>query len=1334
VVFYEPGSSGEDQTWDFRTLKLIDDAYVVHYFTRDDWKIIGAENGKLSFLRVHGDSLWIGGYETSSHLVKYHQQGLLLRFPLAYGVDSQGRYAGRGKHHDRLESTVTGEIHTIADATGSVILPGNDTLSSVIRVHIRKVEHLRHLPISSEFTIDRPANDSLFAAIEPEILTTDTYQWYEEGYRYPVFETIETYREGSPERLLLSRDAYFYHPAEQAYLPEDAANQVVLERKQTARRIKMIEKESVILSFTYTNGTSVYFDDIQYYDGLGRPVETVQKQYTPTSKDLVGRTEYDGYGREYKQWLPAPNTKSDGTYNGVSASFYGDTYPYSETVYEQSPLNRVQNQYGPGVNWRNAGRKVTIEYMANKSGDAALNCPNFSSTAAGSFIKSTDYATGLVYVTKTTDEDGYVSYEFKDKLGKLLLQRRMDGSIKYDTNYVYDTAGNLVYVLPPNVSDALTGAQTYNYWATYNSIYLPNYVYSYTYDERNRKADVVIPGVDVENLIYDSADRLVMDQTPAIQIPNGKGGRGWLFNKYDVFGRVILSGIYTGDDAGAKDANGRAYDMKVKYKTILSKESVSSSANDYHYTWNTFPALSQTEVTHVNFYDNYTYATDNADNSGSLVYLAKAGYGTQYSSAQGLLTGSWDKLSDGSGWIKTAYYYDAFGNLVQKRSTNNKSGYDYEYYLYNANNQATKKYTEHAALGQSQITEEYTYSYDARLRLTTVNYKFNGGAGVDIAAYQYDDVGRMKEKKTGDGTEIASFKYNVRSWETEQAGQRFSENLYYESGNPKSGGSLYYGGNLSAWTWKAEPSMTTIRGYSFKYNAMGWLTDAVYGESANLSTGTLRYDEYFTYNTDKLGNIKTLKRYGLKDNGAYGLIDDVNVTEYYGNMVRKVTDAAGNQSSSDVMEFKYNSDPVNDVHYSYYSSGALMNDYHRRICMIKYNYLSLPQSVQFRRGDRIEYVYDASGEKRQVTRKVSNRDLNYAYWSQSVPATTDFDASKTVTTNYFGNKVYVNNQLKYVLTEEGYIEKTTGSTTFTPYYYLDDHLGSHRIVMDANGTVKQVNSYYPSGTSMAERRTDQGVQPYKFGGKELDRTNTMDSYDFEARTYDPTLMRFTRTDPMAEKYYSTSPFAYAGNNPVSNVDPTGLTDYKINENGYIYDNSSLWDKIKRIFTGPDKTDKLIASNGNTLTMKAGTMTDFVDMKNNEGVTVGQSFKIESSDIAEQVHEFLSENLKKEYGVVNDIKNGIIANTITTSFKENGNDAATIAQNLLQSGANILRITHNHPSGTIQSPSPDDKSAVQHFNTHFPQNYIEWRIYNPEAKKYIYYNENGIIKTVPKKQY
>ena len=96
-----------------------------------------------------------------------------------------------------------------------------------------------------------------------------------------------------------------------------------------------------------------------------------------------------------------------------------------------------------------------------------------------------------------------------------------------------------------------------------------------------------------------------------------------------------------------------------------------------------------------------------------------------------------------------------------------------------------------------------------------------------------------------------------------------------------------------------------------------------------------------------------------------------------------------------------------------------------------------------------------------------------------------------------------------------------------------------RIVMDASGNVKQVNNYYPSGTLMAERRTDQGVQPYKFGGKELDRTFGLDFYDFDARQFDPTLMRFTRPDPLAGKYYRISPYVYCMNNPVKYIDKDG---------------------------------------------------------------------------------------------------------------------------------------------------------------------------------------------------
>ena len=251
VAFIESGKTGENQTWDFSKILLSDDVITVNYFNRaGDFKIIGAEKGKLSFLNVSGDSLMLSGYENPNTLVRYSKPGLLLHFPIEYRAVSQGRFEGRGKHHDRLESIVSGEIHTAADASGIIILPGNDTLYNVIRLHIRKTETSRFIPLSYEFNIDEQADESLFSDSEPQIIITDTYQWYEEGYRYPVFETIETYRKSTARKKLIDRSAYFYHPAEQGNLPEDKPNQVALERKAAARNAKLLEKAGNIISFT----------------------------------------------------------------------------------------------------------------------------------------------------------------------------------------------------------------------------------------------------------------------------------------------------------------------------------------------------------------------------------------------------------------------------------------------------------------------------------------------------------------------------------------------------------------------------------------------------------------------------------------------------------------------------------------------------------------------------------------------------------------------------------------------------------------------------------------------------------------------------------------------------------------------------------------------------------------------------------------------------------------------------------------------------------------------------------------------------------------------------
>ena len=66
---------------------------------------------------------------------------------------------------------------------------------------------------------------------------------------------------------------------------------------------------------------------------------------------------------------------------------------------------------------------------------------------------------------------------------------------------------------------------------------------------------------------------------------------------------------------------------------------------------------------------------------------------------------------------------------------------------------------------------------------------------------------------------------------------------------------------------------------------------------------------------------------------------------------------------------------------------------------------------------------------------------------------------------------------------------------------------------------------------------------------ELDRSYGLDAYDFEARPYNPVLMRFTGFDPLASKYPAMSPFAYCMNNPVRYIDPLGMDTVHVLDQG-----------------------------------------------------------------------------------------------------------------------------------------------------------------------------------------
>lgn len=173
----------------------------------------------------------------------------------------------------------------------------------------------------------------------------------------------------------------------------------------------------------------------------------------------------------------------------------------------------------------------------------------------------------------------------------------------------------------------------------------------------------------------------------------------------------------------------------------------------------------------------------------------------------------------------------------------------------------------------------------------------------------------------------------------------------------------------------------------------------------------------------------------------------------------------------------------------------------------------------------------------------------------------------TLTTrDYCGNYIYRNGTLERILTPTGYIE---GDTL---HHYIKDYQGNVRCVVRHDGTLVESNEYYPYGGLFSATAS---TQPYKYGAKELDRTNGLDLYDSEARWYDSLLGRTTTMDPLAEKYYSLSPYLWCAGNPVKFVDKVGKQPVKyIDDNGVKHIDWSIVVMVKAL--SPYASEKTIA--------------------------------------------------------------------------------------------------------------------------------------------------------------
>ncbi len=881
-----------------------------------------------------------------------------------------------------------------------------------------------------------------------------------------------------------------------------------------------------------------------YYDGFERPVQIIALKGSPSQKDVIQVKGYNNLGLQTTSYLPYQDGSAAGNYRSAAitgqAAFYNngngdkvsdDTMPYSQAVFENSPLRRllVAGSVGNGFQPNQHGK--IFGQRPNQSDDQIVRWSQGGNDEGF-------YAENSLWMVLSTDEDGHQSANFTDAEGKIVLKRTfvnelVNGSIEnhFDTYYVYNEAGGLIWTVPPKAVSFMNR----NPGTNLNTSEVKKLLFSYVYDEKGRIVEKNVPAASVIYTIYDPLNRPVL-----IQDGNLRGMGQWNYIKYDLRGRVISQGIYT-DGVHITRVDMQNYVNGLDYSQNYYEKRSSDGSTGY-YTNVVFPNTNLQDLAY-SYFDNYDI-DHNGINDYNYIIQGLNSEAQATSLTRGLLTMVRKRAIGGSlanTWLTSVQFYDKAGNIIQTVGNSQLNA--------NVTNSNTivpdftgqvlrKKIVQYSSGGGTSVLTEY--SYDHRGRLLAVNQQYNSDPMIKISGYEYNEIGQLVDRKlhsTNGGAswlQSIDYRYNISGRMTsinnsslgindknDDGNDLFGMEIRYEQPEAALGSSGYYNGFISAVKW-ATYGNANQRAYRFEYDSDLRLKNAYFAQgpigtdSWNNLSG---YDEK-NISYDQNGNILSLSRNALVNNAATP-VDELNFN-YDGNQLINLSD--GNGGNYNQIGFKNLTGSTTG--YSYTQSGNLTEDPKKGISLT-YNILDKTDRITINtaNGRYIDYSYDAMG-------KVLRKQV--------------FDNNISVKiTDYVEDFVYENGQLGYFAMPEGRVRNTGGG--LKPEYMIKDYLGNVRVSFEEqNGvaSLRQENSYYPFGLIMTGSNvatpTSANVNLYNAGSEwQNDFSDLPDYYSTFYRNYDPSIGRFVGVDPKAELMFSNTPYNYSGNNPIIFNDPLG---------------------------------------------------------------------------------------------------------------------------------------------------------------------------------------------------
>ena len=891
---------------------------------------------------------------------------------------------------------------------------------------------------------------------------------------------------------------------------------------------------------------------IQYFDGLSRPLQTVQAKGSPTGKDVVQPFAFDQFSRDSLTYLPYTSTTGTvgayqtnaltgtGGYSGsaqyqfyqqAGKGYINTTYPYSAVSFEHSSLNRAVEKGAAGSVWQlstsgvsGGGHTIKVSYATNNnltwaadsvnSRQVALYRVTINADQSRTLVRTNNtavYDTSQLYVTIIKDENcisgraGSVE-EYKDFEGHVVLKRNYNYKNSalevLSTYYVYDDLGNLAFVIPP--------AANGDAGATISSTTLNNLCYQYRYDQRNRLTQKKIPGKGWEFVIYNTLDQVVMtqDANQRNQTP-----QTWTATKYDVLSRVIITALYKSPGTVAdtsKNSPNMTWlnSLQGYYNATTNPKWENRSNSDPSGYDNLSDPNYQSPLIYltINYYDDYL-APNQPTN-----FIAPSGATLQ---TRGLLTATKTAvLNTPADMLWSVLYYDGLGRSVKTYaqhylgSTVNTNNYDAIITTYNFTNQPMTTIRQHWTTGSSTVplvTIANTYLYDHMGRkLKTWEQIQNGNNSLTaktlISMIDYNELGQALTKHLHSTDSVnflqnIGYTYNERGWLLTTNAPLFYMALYYNTGTQKQ-----YNGNIAYQYWGANNTLTNH--WTYNYDRLNRLLGG--------AAPTGNYETNITY--DQMGNIAHLDRYQattIKDQLTYSYASGGNPT----NQLQSVTDATSNTFGM----------LPGATTYTYDGNGNMKtqanNGNHSQDKTFTYNLLNLPQTVTTPNAT-IDYTYDALGNKLRKVVSSGSAALytNYMSGIQSSGTTVE--------------------SISFIQTEEGQARPNGADYNYT--YFLSDNLGNTRITFDsATGIARKLqrDDYYPFGLEIIDT-IPSPKNEYLYNKKELQEE--LGQYDYGARFYDPLIGRWHVIDPLADKSRRLSPYIYTGNNPIRYIDPDGM--------------------------------------------------------------------------------------------------------------------------------------------------------------------------------------------------